>query len=56
MLGGKKMFLRSEPTVDVAGKVLDEFGDVEGLKEVIDGILALEDSEVYERFHSFLDQ
>jgi len=42
-------FFSAEPTVDVAGKVLDEFGDVDGLKEVIEGILALEDSEVYER-------
>jgi len=42
-------FFSAEPTVDVAGKVLDEFGGVEGLKEVIEGILALEDSEVYEK-------
>jgi hypothetical protein len=42
-------FFSAEPAVDVAGKVLDEFGDVDGLKEVIEGILALEDSEVYEK-------
>jgi hypothetical protein len=42
-------FFSAEPTVDVAGKVLDEFSDVEGLKEVIKSILALEDSEVYEK-------
>ncbi|MBP2045804.1 hypothetical protein [Methanobacterium aggregans] len=41
-------FFSAEPTVDVAGKVLDEFGDVEGLKEVIEGILALEVSGVYD--------
>ncbi|MBC7088615.1 MAG: hypothetical protein H5T96_09170 [Tissierellales bacterium] len=42
-------FFSAEPTVDVAGKVLDEFNNVEGLKEVVDGILSLQENEIYEK-------
>ncbi len=47
----------AEPTKEVAEKVLKEFSDVEGLKEVVDGILTLQSSEVYEKllFLSFDD-
>ncbi|MEN4018676.1 MAG: hypothetical protein PQ975_06990 [Methanobacterium sp.] len=51
------MFLRAEPTEKVAEKVLDEFNDVEELKEVVDEILALQENEIYEKlvFLSFDD-
>ncbi|MBC7088612.1 MAG: hypothetical protein H5T96_09155 [Tissierellales bacterium] len=39
----------AEPTDEVAKKVLDEFNDVKDLKEVVDGILALQNSEIYEK-------
>jgi len=38
----------AEPTDEVAKKVLDEFNDVDGLKEVVGGVLALQDSRIYE--------
>ncbi|MDI6723430.1 MAG: hypothetical protein QMD61_02150 [Methanobacterium sp.] len=39
----------AEPTNKVANKVLDEFNNVEGLKEVVDGILSLQENEIYEK-------
>jgi len=41
------MFLRAEPTEQVAEKVLKEFSDIEGLKEIVNGILSLNNSEDY---------
>ncbi|MBI5680403.1 MAG: hypothetical protein HZC47_05890 [Methanobacterium sp.] len=41
--------LHAEPTEKVAEKVLKDFSDIEGLKEVVEGILSLVDSEVYEK-------
>jgi len=38
----------AEPTEKVAEKVLKEFSDIKGLKEAVEGILALENSKVYE--------
>ena len=35
----------------LAEKTLNEFNDLEGLKEVIEGILSLKDSEIYEMFY-----
>lgn len=46
---GEIMFLRAEPTEEVAEKVLKEFSGIEGLKGVVKGILALQDSEIYEK-------
>ncbi|MBI5679842.1 MAG: hypothetical protein HZC47_02970 [Methanobacterium sp.] len=43
------MFLKEKPAQEVAEKVLKDFNDVEGLKEVVDGILSLTDSWVYEK-------
>ncbi|KAF5067453.1 hypothetical protein [Methanobacterium aggregans] len=43
------MFLRAEPTNEVAKSLLCDFSDVDGLKEVVDSVLNLEDSEVYEK-------
>ncbi|MEN4017317.1 MAG: hypothetical protein PQ975_01790 [Methanobacterium sp.] len=39
----------AEPTDEVAEKVLKEFDDVEGLKEVVDEILVLQENEIYEK-------
>ncbi|MBI5679524.1 MAG: hypothetical protein HZC47_01300 [Methanobacterium sp.] len=41
--------LHAEPTEKVAEKVLKDFSDIEGLKEVVEGILSLTDSWVYEK-------
>jgi len=41
--------LHAEPTEKVAEKVLKDFSDVEGLKEVVDGVLSLPDSWVYDK-------
>jgi len=41
--------LHAEPTNKVAEKVLKEFSDIEGLKEIVNSILFLQDSEVYEK-------
>jgi len=46
------MFLRARPTEEVAEIVLDEFNDVKGVKEVVDGILALQENEIYEKLVS----
>lgn len=43
------MFLRAEPTSEVAKSLLCDFSDVDGLKDVVEGVLNLEDSEVYEK-------
>jgi hypothetical protein len=40
----------AEPTDEVAGKVLKEFSDIGGLKEIVDGILALQQSKIYKEF------
>lgn len=42
------MFLKTEPTNEVAKSLLDDFSDVNGLKEVVVAVLALKDSEVYD--------
>jgi len=39
----------AEPTDEVAKKVLDEFNDVKELKDVVDGTLALQENEIYEK-------
>jgi hypothetical protein len=39
----------AEPTDEFARKVLKEFNDVKELKEVVDGILALQENEIYEK-------
>ena len=44
------MFLRARPTDEVANDVLDEFNNVDGIKDVVGGILALQQSKVYEEF------
>lgn len=36
---------------ELAEKTLNEFNNVEGLNEVIEGLLSFKDSEVYERFY-----
>ncbi|MBI5679278.1 MAG: hypothetical protein HZC47_00035, partial [Methanobacterium sp.] len=45
----KNMFLKEKPARKVAEKVLKNFSDIEGLKEVVEGILNLPDSWVYEK-------
>ncbi|MBI5680159.1 MAG: hypothetical protein HZC47_04610 [Methanobacterium sp.] len=43
------MFLKEKPAPEVAEKVLKDFSNIEGLKEVVEGILSLPDSWVYEK-------
>jgi len=50
------MFLRARPTEEVAEIVLDEFNDVKGVKEVVDGILALQENEIYEKLACVLSK